>query len=83
MARVLLTRRFQKSFEALDPSVQTRIRNALEEIRTNPRVRKALTGPLAEEFSLRVGVYRIIYTHVPGEDAVWLETVRPRREVYQ
>lgn len=83
MARVFLTRRFQKSFEALDPSVQTRIRKALEEIRTNPRVGKALTGPLAGEFPLRVGAYRIIYTHVPDEDALWLETVRHRREAYR
>jgi mRNA-degrading endonuclease RelE of RelBE toxin-antitoxin system len=83
MARVFVTRRFQKSFEALDPSVQTRVRDALEEIRANPRVGKALTGPLAGECSFRVGAYRIIYSHDPAEDTVWLETVRHRREVYR
>jgi mRNA interferase RelE/StbE len=83
MPRVFVTRRFQRSFEALDPSVQARVRGALEMIRTNPRIGKALTGPLSGEFSLRVGAYRIIYTHLPTEDAVWLETVRHRREVYR
>lgn len=83
MARVFVTRRFQQSFEALDPSVQTRIRRALEEARANPRIGKALSGPLAGEFSHRVGAYRIIYTHLPGQDVVWLETVRHRRDVYR
>lgn len=83
MARVFVTRRFQKSFEALDPRVQARVRKALEEIRTNPRVGKALTGPLTGEFSLRVGAYRIVYTHEPAEDTVWLDTVRHRRDVYR
>lgn len=83
MARVFVTRRFQQSFEALDPSIQTRVRAALEKIRANPRIGKALTGPLSAEFSYRVGAYRIIYTHSPAEDAVWLETVRHRRAVYR
>lgn len=83
MARVFVARRFRQSFEALDPSVQARIRSALEMIRTNPRIGKALTGPLSGEFSLRLGAYRIIYTHLPAEDTVWLETVRRRREVYR
>jgi len=83
MARVFVTRRFQRSYEALDPPVRARVRAAIEEIRTNPRVGKALTGPLTGEFSLRVGAYRIIYTHEPAEDTVWLETVRHRRDVYR
>lgn len=83
MARVFVTRRFQESFEALDPSIQTRVRAALEKIRSNPRIGKALTGPLSGECSYRVGAYRVIYTHSPAADAVWLETVRHRRDVYR
>jgi len=83
MAQVYLTRRFQKSFEALDPPVQERIRAALEGIATNPRKGKALTGPLEGEFSFRVGSYCIIYSFDPTTAVVWLETVRPRREVYR
>jgi len=83
MARLYLTRRFQKSFEALDPPVQERIHAALEGIATNPRKDKALTGPLEGEFSLRAGSHRIIYVFDPTADTVWLETVRHRREVYR
>jgi mRNA interferase RelE/StbE len=83
MAQVYLTRRFRKSFEALDPPVRERIRTALEGIATNPRKGKALTGPLEGEFSFRVGSYRIIYSFDPAADAIWLETVRHRREVYR
>lgn len=80
MARVFVTRRFQQSFEALDPPIQARVRTAPEGIRLNPRLGKALTGSLSGEFSLRVGAYRIVYTYLPAEEAVWLETVRHRRE---
>jgi mRNA interferase RelE/StbE len=83
MAQVYLTRRFQKTFEALDAPVRERIRAALEGIATDPRKGKALTGPLEGEFSLRVGSYRIIYSFDPDADAVWLETVRHRRDVYR
>ncbi|MDQ7841387.1 MAG: type II toxin-antitoxin system RelE/ParE family toxin [bacterium] len=83
MVRVFVTRRFQQSFEALDPPIQARVRAALEGIRLNPHLGKALTGPLAGEFSLRVGAYRIVYTYLPAEEAVWLETVRHRREAYR
>lgn len=83
MARVFVTRRFQQSFEALDPPIQTRVLSALEGIRVNPHLGKALTGPLSGEFSLRVGAYRIVYTYLPAEETVWLETVRHRREVYR
>ena len=83
MARVYLTRRFQKSFEALDPPAQNRIHAALDAIAANPRKGKALTGPLEGEFSFRVGSYRIIYSFDPTAHVVWLETVRHRREVYR
>lgn len=83
MARAFVARRFQQSFDALDPPIQKRVSAALEAIRDHPRVGKALTGPLVGEFSYRVGAYRIIYTYAPDEDVVWLETVRHRREVYR
>jgi mRNA-degrading endonuclease RelE of RelBE toxin-antitoxin system len=83
MARVFVTRRFHKSFEALDPVVQRQVRRALEDILANPRAGRALTGPLSGEFSLRAGDHRIIYSYVPTEDIIWLETVRHRRAVYR
>lgn len=61
MKRLLLTRRFQKSFERLDAKAQEKVKQALIEIKENPLDRKRLTGDLAGEFSLRVGDYRIIY----------------------
>ena len=59
------------------------MRTALEGIRLNPHRGKTLAGPLSGEFSPRVGAYRIVYTYLPAEEAVWLETVRRRREVYR
>ena len=83
MARVYLTRSFQKSFEALDAPVQERIRTAVEALAADPRRGKALTGPLEGEFALRIGSYSVIDAFDPTADIVWLETVRHRREVYR
>lgn len=83
MARVLVTPRFQQSFEALDPGVQKRVRAALEEVRAHPLVGKRLAGPLSGEFSRRVGAYRFVYAYVPADERVWLETIRHRRDVYR
>jgi len=81
VARLFLTRRFQKSFERLDAKTQERAKEALLKIKENPSLGKRLTGDLAGEFSLRFGNYRIIYL-VEGKD-IWIETVRHRKDVYK
>lgn len=83
MARVFITRRFQRTFESLDAPVQKRVHRALERIQENPQSGRALTGPLAGEYSYRVGAYRIIYRYQAGDDLVWLLTVRHRSDVYR
>lgn len=83
MTRVYLTRRFQKSFEALEAPVRERVRAVLETLAASPRQGKALTGPLKGEYSVHVGAYRIIYSFDADADVVWLETVRHRRDVYR
>lgn len=79
--KLLLTRRFQKSYEKLGKRIQFRIKAALKEIRDNPYQGKKLSGDLEGEYSWRVGRYRILYS-IQGKN-IWLETVRHRKEVYR
>lgn len=81
MPRLFLTRRFQTSFEKLDPKMKKRVKDALLRIQEDPGAGKKLTGDLSGDFSLRVGDYRIIYT-TEAQD-VWIETVRHRKDVYK
>ncbi len=81
MARVLLTRRFEKNFKKLDSKTQARIKDAVLSLKDEPDQGKSLTGELAGEYSLRVGTYRILYI-IQGDDVI-VETVRHRRDVYK
>lgn len=81
MARIFLTRRFQKSLEKLDPKMRERVKQALLKIKEDPDAGKKLTGDLAGDFSIRVGDYRIIYM-IQGKN-IWVETVRHRKDVYK
>jgi len=78
---VRLTNRFQKSFKRLNSKVKRHVKEAVGELRNDPRQGKPLRGDLAGEWSLRVGNYRILYTI--ERDVVWVETVKHRREVYR
>ena len=80
-AELRLTRRFQKSFEKLDRTIQDRVEKAVGELADNPHLGKPLKGELAGEWSLRVGEYRILYSI--DKAIIWVETVRHRKEVYR
>jgi len=81
LARVLLTRRFEKNFKKLDDKTQARIKGVVLSLKDDPNQGKCLTGDLAGEYSLRVGTYRIIYI-IQGDDVI-VETVRHRKDVYK
>jgi len=80
-AELRLTRRFQKSFEKLDKVLREKVSLAVGELADNPRLGKPLKGPLEDEWSLRVGDYRVLYSI--DRNIVWVETVRHRREAYR
>jgi mRNA-degrading endonuclease RelE of RelBE toxin-antitoxin system len=79
---LFLTRTFQKNFLRLPKNSQPKVEAALGKIFSNPLVGKKLLGDLEGEFSLRVGMYRIIY-FIDKDDNIWIETVNHRKEVYK
>ena len=79
---LFLTRTFQRNFLRLPQKSQPKVEAALRKICSNPLIGKKLLGDLEGEFSLRVGIYRIIY-FIDEDDNIWAETVRHRKEVYK
>jgi len=73
---------FQKNFLRLPKNSQSKVEAALRKIYSNPLVGKKLLGDLEGEFSLRVGMYKIIY-FIDKENNIWIETVRQRKEAYR
>ena len=68
MYKVLVSRTFQRQFRNLPEKIQSRIRNGLKELESDPfRPRpnadiKALKDTNPQKYRLRIGNYRIIYT---------------------
>ncbi len=67
MYPVLISRTFQKQFRNLPPSMQDRVRAALEHLRDDPfeprsgADLKPVKNTTPQKYRLRVGEYRIIY----------------------
>ena len=65
----------------LPPSLKGKIKQALEEIVTDPSLGKVLKDELSGLHSYAIGSVRVIYRM--GAHAVTLITVGPRKTVYQ
>ncbi len=60
-----------------------RIDAALELLKTNPFLGKPLKDKLKGKYSLRVGVYRIIYSIGKQELIIYILDIGHRREIYR
>ena len=66
----------------LHPGLKRKVRNALEQILTDPHSGKALKDELEGLRSFRVGRFRIIYRIAPGR-RIDLVAVGPRAVIYE
>ena len=62
--------------------IYRRVAYALDELRTNPLIGKALKGQMKGRYSYRVGSYRIIYAIERRQVIVYIIDIGHRREVY-
>ena len=76
-----VTRRFERDFKRLSRSVQDRIIELVEELKSNPYLGKKLRS--LPYYSLRVGEYRVIYKINEREHVITLMTVFHRRVGYR
>ena len=72
-----------RDYKSLDPSIQPRIRRALERLIEEPLLGKPLQGPYAGRRSLRIGEYRAVYRPLPKDGVILIHAIGHRRDVYR
>ena len=86
MYKIILLRDAEKFYRKLfttNKKLFQRIDNALETLKANPFKGKPLKDRLKGKYSLRVGVYRIIYSIEKQEITIYILDIAHRREVYR
>ena len=80
---IRILRSAEKEMERLPKVVHSRISNRILSLENNPRPKGAKKLSTRDEYRLRVGNYRILYTVSESESAVTIIAVGHRREVYR
>ena len=80
---LVLTKRAEKALDNLPGEYRTRVILALREIREEPYEGKKLSGKRAGQYSIRVGIYRIIYSIEKRELIIVVIDVDDRKDVYR
>ncbi len=86
MYKILLLPEAEKFYRRIflyNREVFNRIDAALKLLKTNPFLGKPLKDRLKGKFSLRVGVYRIIYFIEKQEVIIYILDIAHRREAYR
>ena len=86
MYNVVLLPAAEKFYRRLchsDRSHFSRLANALESLKADPFQGKPLKHKLKGKYSLRVGVYRMIYTVDKQKITVYIFDIGHRREIYR
>ncbi len=82
MYELKLTARAKKELKNLKKIHQEALGNVLEELKEDPLIGKLLSRELANQYSLRVGVYRLIYRINKEDKIITILTAGHRATVY-
>lgn len=74
---------FKRDLKNLDNETKERLAAALERLATEPYLGKGLTGSLKGLFSLRIGIYRLLYSIIEGKKQLLLYEFGKRDSVYK
>ena len=80
---VLLSRQAEKFYKQLEKNVKARVREALIIIENQPYTGKRLHGELKENYSMRIGKTRIIYTISEKDKTIHIIAIGPRKTIYR
>lgn len=83
MFELRISSRAQKQIKTIKRKYQQSILDALDEIKEYPNVGKPLSRELTGRFSLKIGVYRIIYKVDNRDKIVTVFTVGHRSTAYK
>ena len=83
MYRVLLSKAAEKDLDRVNKQYKPHIFAALFDLRKDPYLGKSLKGKFQDYFSLRVGVYRIIYRVYKKELNILIIRIGHRQGIYK
>jgi len=83
MYKLILPNSVQKFLDKIDRNYRNQIYGALLDLEQDPYIGKKLSGKYKEYYSLRTGVYRIIYKIIKEELYILVLKIRHRKEVYK
>ena len=80
---ILLSRQAERYFKKLQEKVKAQVRESLVGLEDQAYEGKRLHGDLKENYSIRVGKLRIIYTVSEKDKTIYIVTIGPRKTIYQ
>ena len=80
---VLLSHQAEKFYKKLKKNIRARVREALTILESQPYAGKRLHGELRQNYSMRVGKLRIIYTVSEKDKTIYIIAIGPRKTIYQ
>jgi mRNA-degrading endonuclease RelE of RelBE toxin-antitoxin system len=80
---VLLSRQVERYFKKLQGKVKTQVRESLIDLEDQAYEGKRLHGDLKENYSIRVGKLRIVYTVSEKDKTVYVIAMGPRKTIYK
>jgi len=83
MYRLKLTARAKKELRNLKKTHQEALAIVIEELKEDPLTGKILTRELTSQYSLRVGIYRLIYKINKKDKIVTILTAGHRATIYK
>ena len=83
MPEILYTREAQTRIAKFSPTLQRRIKTAIERLAVHPELGKILTGHLRGTGSYRTGDYRILYNFDRAKGLLLILTVGHRKDIYR
>ncbi len=81
--KVVLSRQTERFYKKLEGKDKINVRACLISLEEDAYAGKKLHGDLKENFSLRVGKLRLIYTVSEEDKGVYAIAIGPRKNVYQ
>ncbi len=81
--QIVTKRSFDKEFAALQPDTQRRVADAVSKLADNPLPPGHTKLRGSNDYRIRLGDYRVIYSLNPAAHLVRLLAVGHRREIYR
>jgi len=81
--RTLFTRESKKNLSSIPKEYQIAVINSLKGLSNDPLKGKPLGGKFKGQYSLRVGVYRVVYIFSSSDKIVLILGIKHRREAYK